>query len=253
MNRTHIKVLEDSPVEFNFSYFPHNVQTYVQHAVLNIIFLSITLGFTVLIMYKVAVIVYRTRKWLPTAVLSQTLLSFIAISSSLVQPISYSSCDVRFWLTIVVVNLGGCVVQSILLYKAFICYNRSMVLIILGSVVNLGYIVLIIICATLGKVPAYKDMVGNCVMDNLGWPALAKLGVDVLSNLFLSILFLWAVYRYYSVSGNSLYRSLFKDGVVFSIGIILCNLLVAILISCQAMGRLSADLYCFECKITLYD
>lgn len=55
----------------------------------------------------------------------------------------------------------------ILLYKAYICYDRSRWLLILGSVINLGYIALTFIYATLGKVPTYKDLMGNCVVSTL--------------------------------------------------------------------------------------
>lgn len=70
----------------------------------------------------------------------------------------------RFWIAITVVNLEGCAIQTILLYKAYICYDRSILLLILGSLINLGYIALIFIFAAYGKVPTYKDIIGNCIV-----------------------------------------------------------------------------------------
>jgi hypothetical protein len=66
--------------------------------------------------------------------------------------------------SVVTVNLGGCIIQTILLYKAYICYDRAKWLILIGSGINMGYFALIFIFATIGRVPSYKDMVGNCVV-----------------------------------------------------------------------------------------
>jgi hypothetical protein len=48
------------------------------------------------------------------------------------------------------------------------------------------------------------------------WPALAKIGVDILSNAILSLAFLRVVYRQYKVFGNSLYKSLLYNGIIFA-------------------------------------
>jgi hypothetical protein len=48
------------------------------------------------------------------------------------------------------------------------------------------------------------------------WPALAKLGLDIASNVFLSFAFLMVIYRHYRVFGNSLHKSLLSSGIIFS-------------------------------------
>jgi hypothetical protein len=48
------------------------------------------------------------------------------------------------------------------------------------------------------------------------WPALAKIGVDILSNAILSFAFLRVIFRQYKVFGNSLYKSLLSNGIIFS-------------------------------------
>ncbi|KAI8967235.1 hypothetical protein BDF20DRAFT_917711 [Mycotypha africana] len=139
-----------------------------------------------------------------------------------------------------------------MVYKAYVCYGRNKWLMVLGCLINAGYIALISIYASVGKVPTSKDIFGNCVMNYLDWPALVKLGLDIASNTFLSVVFLIVIYRYYKVFSNSLYKSLLANGVIFSVGVIVSNIVTAILISCRIMGGLSADLYCFDWVITSY-
>ncbi|KAI8643007.1 hypothetical protein BD408DRAFT_365739 [Parasitella parasitica] len=214
--------------------------------------MSVCLGCTVWQLMAAVELVVKARKVLHFAVLFETILSFIVISCSVLNPLSDVSCEVRFWISIISVTLGGCCIQSILLYKAYICYDRAKWLLIIGSIINAGYIALTFVYGTLGKMPTYKDFIGNCVMLNLEWPALAKLSLDIASNAFLTIAFVLVIYRHYRVFGNSLQKSLISSGVIFSVGVIAANIFTAILISCRAMGGLSADLYSFEWVITSY-
>jgi hypothetical protein len=48
------------------------------------------------------------------------------------------------------------------------------------------------------------------------WPALAKLGVDIASNAFLSVAFLMVIRRHYKIFGNKLHKTLLSNGVFFS-------------------------------------
>ncbi|CAO3677511.1 unnamed protein product [Umbelopsis vinacea] len=163
------------------------------------------------------------------------------------------NCDVRYWVSIVTVNLGGICIQSVLLYKAFVCNERARWLLGIGAVAQCGYIVLIFLDATAGKVTSIQDPItGMCQLENKLWPALAKIGVDILSNAILSFAFLRVVYRQYKVFGNSLYKSLLSNGIIFSIGVILSNLIVGILIASRVAGALSSDLYAFDWIITSY-
>ncbi|KAH8554365.1 hypothetical protein BGW37DRAFT_555239 [Umbelopsis sp. PMI_123] len=91
-----------------------------------------------------------------------------------------------------------------------------------------------------------------CSLENKWWPALAKIGVDILSNAILSLAFLRVVYRQYKVFGNSLYKSLLYNGIIFAIGVILSNLIVGVLIASRVTGGLSADLYAFDWIVTSY-
>ncbi|KAI9470771.1 MAG: hypothetical protein EXX96DRAFT_585659 [Benjaminiella poitrasii] len=229
-----------------------DTRRYIRHTTAAVVYMSICLACTVWQIMAASVLVYKARKWLHYAVVFETLLSFFSILCSVLNSLSGLSCEFRFWVSIIAVNLGGCCIQTILLYKAYICYDRSKWLIILGSLINLGYIALTFVYATLGHVPSYKDMMGNCVMKNLEWPALAKLALDIASNVFLSFAFLMVIHRHYRVFGNSLHKSLLSNGLIFSVGVIASNIVTAILVSCRAMGGLSADLYSFDWVITSY-
>lgn len=48
------------------------------------------------------------------------------------------------------------------------------------------------------------------------WPALAKLGLDVASNLFLSFAFLSVIRRHYRMFGNNMHKILFSNSMIFS-------------------------------------
>lgn len=67
-------------------------------------------------------------------------------------------------MSIITINLGGCCIQNILLYKAYICYERSIFLLSFGLAINAGYIVITILYSLFGRVPTYKDIIGNCVV-----------------------------------------------------------------------------------------
>lgn len=240
------------PGNLSIDIFNEEMKQYIRHTATTIVYMSVCLTCTIWQVLTAVELAYKIRKWLHFAVVFETILSFLTILCSILNPVAAVSCELRFWVSIICVNLGGCCIQTILLYKAYICYDRSKWLLFLGSFINLGYIALTFVYATLGKVPTFKDLLGNCVLHNLEWPALAKLGLDIASNLFLSIAFLMVVYRHYRVFGNSLHKTLLSSGIIFSIGVITSNIITAILISARVMGGLSADLYSFDWVITSY-
>ena len=55
-----------------------------------------------------------------------------------------------------------------------------------------------------------------CAIYIVEWPAIAKLGLDIASNAFLSVAFLMVIYRHYRLFGNSLHKSLMASGIIFS-------------------------------------
>ncbi|CAO3597615.1 unnamed protein product [Absidia cylindrospora] len=217
-----------------------------------LVYMSICLTCTVWQVLTAASLYWRSRKWLHLTVLLNVCMAFFVILCSLLSPLSSVSCELRFWVSIICVNLGGCCIQSVLLYKAYICHQRATWLLVLGSIINAGYIALIFLYATLGRVESYRDFIGNCVLENLEWPALAKLGLDISSNLFLSFAFLSVIHRHYKEHGSNVHKLLFSNSMIFSIGVIASNVITAILISCRAVGGLSADLYSFDWVITGY-
>ncbi|KAI8374452.1 uncharacterized protein BYT42DRAFT_576413 [Radiomyces spectabilis] len=228
------------------------ITQYFRQASYTMTYMSICLTCTIWQILHAGALVWKTRKFLHGAVFFETILSFFSILCSVLNPLTELSCELRFWVSIISVNLGGCCIQSILLYKAYICYDRAKSLIIIGSIINLGYVALTFLYATLGRVPTYKDFTGHCLLNNLEWPALAKLGLDIASNAFLSLAFLLVIHKHYRIFGNSLHKSLLSSGMLFSVGVIASNVITAILISSRVMGGLSADLYSFDWVITGY-
>ncbi|KAG2178818.1 hypothetical protein INT43_001664 [Umbelopsis isabellina] len=193
------------------------------------------------------------RKPVHGVVLFQSFISFLSILFSLLNPLTRLNCDARYWVSIVTVNLGGICIQSVLLYKAYVCNERARWLLGIGALAQCGYMVLIFLDATAGRVTSTQDpLTGMCQLENKNWPALAKIGVDLLSNAILSFAFFRVIFRQYRVFGNSLYKSLLSNSIIFSIGVILSNLIVGILIATRVIGSLSSDLYAFDWVVTSY-
>ncbi|KAI8982223.1 hypothetical protein BDF20DRAFT_458314 [Mycotypha africana] len=191
-------------------------QAYFRHTATTIVYMGICWTCCVWQIMTATELAYKVRKGLHFAVVFETVLAFVVITCSVLNPLTPVSCEVRFWISIIAVNLGGCCIQTILLYKAYICYDRSTWLLVIGSIINTGYIGLTIVYALWGQVPTYKDIIGNCVMYNLEWPALAKLGLDIASNAFLTLAFVLVIYRHYKAFGNNLHKSLLSGGIIFS-------------------------------------
>ncbi|KAI9247417.1 hypothetical protein BDA99DRAFT_254393 [Phascolomyces articulosus] len=228
------------------------VESEKRQAAYTLVYMAICLTCTVWQMINASTLVYRSHKILHMAVLFQICLAFLVILCSVLNPLIDFSCEARYWVSIVSINLAGCCIQNILLYKAYICYDRAKWLIWVGSFINLGYLALIALYSTLGRVDSTLDLIGNCILFNLEWPAIAKLGLDILSNAFLSVAFLLVIHKHYRMFGNNLHKSLLSSGIIFSVGVIASNLLVGILIAFRVVGGLSADLYSFDWVITGY-
>ncbi|GAB5588113.1 hypothetical protein Unana1_03013 [Umbelopsis nana] len=218
-----------------------------------IAYLSLCLSCSIWQILSSLQLAWVARKPVHGVVLFQSTISFLSILFSLLNPLTMLNCDARYWVSIVTVNLGGICIQSVLLYKAYICNERARWLLGIGALAQCGYVILIFLDATAGRVTSIQDPItGMCQLENKWWPALAKIGVDILSNAILSFAFLRVVYRQYNVFGNSLYKSLLSNGIIFSIGVILSNLIVGILIASRVTGGLSADLYAFDWIVTSY-
>ncbi|KAI9279367.1 hypothetical protein BY458DRAFT_545253 [Sporodiniella umbellata] len=241
-----------NPNHIHFHDLNPETQSYVRSTACTITYMSVCLACIIFQIGSAILLAWKSRKRIHFILLFQALLCFLTILCSVLNPITAVTCIVRFWVSIVSINLGGCCIQNILLYKAYLCYERSVVLLSLGLIINTGYIAITIIYALFGQVPTHKDMIGNCTMDNLEWPALVKLGIDILSNGFLSVAFLLVIFRHYRVFGNDLYKLLLSNGLMYSVGVIASNILTGILISTRAMGGLSADLYSFDWVFTSY-
>ncbi|KAI9316675.1 hypothetical protein BX666DRAFT_2027503 [Dichotomocladium elegans] len=223
-----------------------------KQSIYTLVYMSICLSCVVWQLVNSTLLVYRSRKILHFAVLAEVILAFIVILASLLNPLIGLDCVTRYWISITCVNIAGILIQSILLYKAYICNNRARWLLGLGSAINCGYLVLLVLYSVFGQVPFTRDSFGNCLMDNFEWPAIAKLSLDIFCNLFLSTAFLMVIYRYYRHFGNSLYKSLLSSGTIYIVGVVAINIIVGLLIAFKAVGGLSSDLYSFEWVVTGY-
>ncbi|KAF1801503.1 hypothetical protein FB192DRAFT_1324810, partial [Mucor lusitanicus] len=124
--------------DVRYEYLNDSTKRYFRHTASTVVYMSVCLGCTIWQLMAAAELVYKARKWLHFAVLFETMLSFLVISCSILNPLTDVTCELRFWVSIISVNLGGCCIQTILLYKAYICYDRAKWLIIIGSLINTG-------------------------------------------------------------------------------------------------------------------
>ncbi|KAL9540370.1 hypothetical protein MBANPS3_009713 [Mucor bainieri] len=237
--------------DIRYEYLNDSTKKYFRHTASTVVYMSVCLGCTIWQLMASVELIITARKWLHFAVLFETTLSFIVISCSILNPLTDVTCEIRFWVSIVAVNLGGCCIQTILLYKAYICYDRAKWLIIIGSLINTGYIALTFVYGTLGKVPTHKDMMGNCVPivdDQFGMASIsqARFGyyeqsvpnIRIHDGHLPPLAHLW--------KQPSQVVAFQWSHLLVIVGVIASNIVTAILISCRAMGGLSADLYSFD-------
>ncbi|KAI7866340.1 hypothetical protein BDF14DRAFT_1814205 [Spinellus fusiger] len=190
--------------------------------------------------------VYRTRKIMHWAVFSAVLFSYSSIIATLISPLLSIGCGVRFWVAIIAIDLSGCCVHTILLYKAYICYNKALWVIVIGLFINMGYIALICIYSTVGKTVSIMDIAGNCSIEGLHWQAYAKLGLDLVSNSFLSLAFLLTIYRHYRLFGSFSLKILLSNGIIFFIGVFASNIITTLLISLDVLHGLTSNMYAID-------
>ncbi|KAG2173422.1 hypothetical protein INT44_008774 [Umbelopsis vinacea] len=128
-----------------------------------IAYLSICLSCSIWQILSSLQLVWVARKPVHAVVLFQSFISFLSILFSLLNPLAMLNCDARYWVSIVTVNLGGICIQSVLLYKAYVCNERARWLLGIGALAQCGYIVLIGLDATTGRVTSTQDPItGMC-------------------------------------------------------------------------------------------
>ncbi|KAI8577842.1 hypothetical protein K450DRAFT_200888 [Umbelopsis ramanniana AG] len=191
-----------------------------------IAYLSLCLSCSIWQILSSLQLAWVARKPVHAVVLFQSTISFLSILFSLLNPLTMLNCDARYWVSIVTVNLGGICIQSVLLYKAYVCNERARWLLGIGALAQCGYIVLMVLDATSGRVTSTQDPItGMCSNGGL---RLQKSAWTFSATLFSHLLSCeW-------------------------IGVILSNLIVGILIASRVTGGLSADLYAFDWIVTSY-
>ncbi|KAL0095651.1 hypothetical protein J3Q64DRAFT_1857137 [Phycomyces blakesleeanus] len=219
---------------------------YLRSTMFTMLYLGACLACTTWQTIVSAIMAWRSGKLIHWAVFAAIFLSFCSIAASLISPIFFLDCTMRFWVSIIAIDLGGCCVHTILLYKAYVCYQRKLWVIMIGLIINMGYIALICIYGTFGRTKSSMDVAGNCTIEDMHWQAYAKLGLDLGSNSFLSLAFLLIIYQHYRLFGSYSLRTLLSNGIIFF------NLVIAILISLEVFGTLSANLYAIDWAITGY-
>ncbi|KAG2177300.1 hypothetical protein INT43_007957 [Umbelopsis isabellina] len=173
--------------------------------------------------------------------------AFVTLLTSLISV----SCKFRLIFSIVTVNLGDVAIQTVLLWKAYICNDRSRRLLTIGSIPLVGILIFIILNCTVGQSQTYF-IAGVCTTLYPTWIVALKAVMDFSSNLFLSLCFLKVVYRHYTILGSSLQKALLKDGLIYLIGAILSNLICGILLILKVMGGLTPILYTLDWSLASY-
>ncbi|CAO3659878.1 unnamed protein product [Umbelopsis ramanniana] len=160
-----------------------------------------------------------------------------------------SESDAAF--SIMFVSVCDIAIQSVLLWKAYICYDRSRKLLFAGSVPIFGILIFIVLNCTVGRSSTYFTA-GVCTTFYPTWIVALKAVLDFSSNLFLSLCFLRVIYRHYQILGSSLQKALLKDGVVYCIGAILSNLICGVLLIVKVLGGLTPILYTLDWSLASY-
>jgi hypothetical protein len=87
-------ILKDiDPTEIKYDYLNGDTQHYFRHTASTVVYMSICLSCTIWQVITAMELAYKIRKWLHFAVVFETILSFVTILSSVLNPISPLSCE----------------------------------------------------------------------------------------------------------------------------------------------------------------
>ncbi|KAH8548695.1 hypothetical protein BGW37DRAFT_505957 [Umbelopsis sp. PMI_123] len=215
-------------------------------AAFSIMFVSVCLSCFVWQIIYLAQLLRHSLKPIYIMMLAQAVGGCICAFVTLLTSLVPMSCDFRLNFSIVTVNLGDIAIQTVLLWKAYICYDRSQRLLVVGSLPLFGILIFIVLNCTVGRSSTYF-IDGVCTTFYPTWIVAVKAALDFTSNLFLSLCFLRVIYRHYQVLGSSLQKALLKDGIIYCIGAILSNLICGVLLIVKVLGGLTPILYTLDC------
>lgn len=79
--------------DVRYEYLNDSTKRYFRHTASTVVYMSVCLGCTIWQLMAAAELVYKARKWLHFAVLFETILSFLVISCSILNPLTDVTCE----------------------------------------------------------------------------------------------------------------------------------------------------------------
>lgn len=92
--QTYMDLLSNITAEdIRYEYLNDSTKRYFRHTASTVVYMSVCLGCTIWQLMAAAELVYKARKWLHFAVLFETILSFLVISCSILNPLTDVTCE----------------------------------------------------------------------------------------------------------------------------------------------------------------
>ncbi|KAI8066609.1 hypothetical protein BC940DRAFT_274692 [Gongronella butleri] len=152
--------------------------------------------------FQAAAMYMQSRKLIHFIVLFQAFLGIIVTFVTLLTPLTPVDCTFRLYFSIIGVNMADIILQSILLWKAYLGNNQSKIILIIGSMPLIGIVVFIGLNITVGRSNTFFQQ-GVCSTDYPIYIVIVKAALNFSSNAFLSACFLLVIYRHYRILGGS--------------------------------------------------
>ncbi|ORE08263.1 hypothetical protein BCV72DRAFT_203902 [Rhizopus microsporus var. microsporus] len=193
----------------------------------NFTIMFVSVGFSCFIWQALTTgkMVYKSKKPIVLLVFLQSVLGAVVTFVTLLVCIVEVDCTFRLFFSVVGVNVGDMALQFVLLWKAFLGNERSKLVLFVGSIPIISIAVFIVINLTVGRSGSFLQE-GVCLTNYPTYIVIIKAAIDFTSNVFLSACFILVIYRHYRLFGNSIQRTLLKEGLLYCIGYLASYLVI---------------------------
>ncbi|CEG69383.1 hypothetical protein RMATCC62417_05469 [Rhizopus microsporus] len=194
---------------------------------------------------------YKSKKPIVLLVFLQSVLGVVVTFVTLLVCIVEVDCTFRLFFSVVGVNIGDMALQFVLLWKAFLGNERSKLILFVGSIPIISIAVFIVINLTIGRSGSFLQE-SVCLTNYPTYIVITKAAIDFTSNVFLSACFILVIYRHYRLFGNSIQRTLLKEGLLYCFGVCFSNIICGILLTLEVIGGNTPVLYTIDWYLASY-
>ncbi|KAK9718619.1 hypothetical protein K7432_005339 [Basidiobolus ranarum] len=191
--------------------------------------------------YHASKMATKNRKPIHYLCLIQALLGAITNVALIFFFFQYSSmCGMRVYVAATMNLLSTTCIETILLIKAYYCSESSYTVLSYGVVLSLARFT--IGAANILFTKTAITPLFTCVSVINPTTALGVVTIEIMLNIYLSVCFLFSVYKRWKFVKTKLYAALLKDGTIFSIATSITSVAIMVLVLLHALGENSSTL-----------